>query len=152
MRKYIRHPSDIPIDFQVCEVGVPMSNHLIDISLGGLCFIADRPLVRGTKIHIHIPVNFQVSNAGTAQECGTPNDEFDGDGIVAWCRKEEEGYAIGVQFSDSMTQFGFRMVEQVCHIEHYRYDILQEEGRHLSAEEAAQEWVERYAAEFPAAS
>jgi hypothetical protein len=41
------------------------------------------------------------------------------------------------------------MVEQVCHIEEYRRTVQRLEGRELSAEEAAFEWIHRFAAQFP---
>jgi hypothetical protein len=41
------------------------------------------------------------------------------------------------------------MVEQICHIERYRNDVAQREGRQLTAEEAALEWISRYASSFP---
>ncbi|MCR6651128.1 MAG: PilZ domain-containing protein [Cellvibrionaceae bacterium] len=140
MRRFIRHPTDIPIDFQVHEDSPPVTHRIRDVSEGGLCFSAGRSMQRGTHIRIYIPV--------TLGAC-TDQQPFEADGVVAWCRKEGESYAVGVQFEDRSTQFGVRMVEQVCHIEHYRFDVLQEEGRVLSSEEAAREWVERYAAEFP---
>ena len=40
------------------------------------------------------------------------------------------------------------MVEQICHVEHYRRQVRQIEGRQLDGEEAAQEWVSKYAADF----
>ena len=45
--------------------------------------------------------------------------------------------------------FRLRMIEQICHIEHYRNEMLKQQGRELSIEEAAQEWISRYAGEFP---
>ena len=42
-----------------------------------------------------------------------------------------------------------RMVEQICHIEDYRQSVCRVEGRRLSAEEAAVEWIAQYAAQFP---
>jgi hypothetical protein len=141
MRRYIRHPSEIPLQFQISDSDPPAAQHMRDVSEGGLCFTADRPLACGTWIHINIPVMLQPDV--------TQPQPFEADGVVAWCRREGQSYAVGVQFADQSTQFGVRMVEQVCHIEHYRYDVLQEEGRALSSEEAAREWVERYAAEFP---
>lgn len=143
MRRFIRHPSDMPIDFQINEHEPPKPLKIRDVSLGGLCFTVDRAMQRGSHIRIHIPI--VLATAGVEGE----QKPFEADGIVAWCRKEGEGYAVGVQFADQSTQFGVRMVEQICHIEHYRYDVLQEEGRELTSEEAAREWVERYAAEFP---
>ena len=44
-----------------------------------------------------------------------------------------------------------RMVEQICHIEHYRNELLQTEGREISSEVAAKEWIEKYAHTFPGA-
>jgi PilZ domain. len=108
---------------------------LRDVSHGGLCFSADCPVRKGTQIHIEIAIE---------------NPPYEADGVVAWCRPEGDHFAVGVQFNEPSTQFSVRMVEQVCHIEHYRTLVRQEEGRHLSSEEAAEEWVAKYAAEFPA--
>jgi hypothetical protein len=41
------------------------------------------------------------------------------------------------------------MVEQVCHIETYRRTVAGTEGRELSAEQAALEWIAKFAASFP---
>lgn len=146
MRKFIRHPSDIPIDFQVEDEESPVMHRTKDVSLGGLCFESDHPVATGKRIHIHIPDLLQPAARG-AQPA---SNAFDADGVVAWCRREGQNYAVGVRFEDQSIQFGLRMVEQVCHIEHYRYDVLHEQGRELSSEEAAQEWIERFAAKFPA--
>lgn len=149
MRQFIRHPSDIPIHFQVDEQEAPIAQRVKDVSLGGLCFTTDKPLKPGSPIHIHIPLDYQVAKAQTeTPQAAKTGEGFDADGVVAWCRQEGEVYAVGVQFADPSTQFGVRMVEQVCHIEHYRYDLSQQ-GRELSSEEAAREWVERFAEEFP---
>lgn len=147
MRKYIRHPSDIPIDFCISDTESPVPHIVKDVSVGGLCFSSRKPVPKGTRIHIHIPLVLQALSP--KDEGGGTSDHFDADGIVAWCRREADGYAVGVQFADASTRFGLRMVEQICHIEHYRFDVLQGEGRALTSEEAAREWVERYAAEFP---
>jgi ABC-type Fe3+-hydroxamate transport system substrate-binding protein len=40
------------------------------------------------------------------------------------------------------------MVGQVYQIEHYRQEVEQLEGRILGSEEAAEEWIQRYAADF----
>lgn len=136
MRRYIRHPSDIPIAFSVEEFDAEASPcpRLKDVSLGGLCFSAECPLKTGLPIHIEIPVE---------------NQGFGADGVVAWCRPEGQKYSVGVQFTDSTTQFSVRMVEQICHIEHYRAEVLRVENRDLTSEEAAKEWVEKFAADFP---
>ena len=44
--------------------------------------------------------------------------------------------------------FKTRMLAQVRQIRKYK-EILEKQGRYLSIEEAAMEWINRYAAEFP---
>ena len=41
------------------------------------------------------------------------------------------------------------MVEQICYIEHYKREVLKNEGRILSGKDAALEWVKKNAADFP---
>ena len=139
MRRFIRHPSDIPIEFQVNDSTDYAKRPLKNIGAGGLCFLSEKPIEQGAKVHIHIPLAFEQIQS----------DSFDAEGYVAWCLAEEDGYTVGVEFDDQSSRYSVRMVEQVCHIEHYRADVREHEGRVLSAEEAAKEWVERYAAEFP---
>lgn len=49
---------------------------------------------------------------------------------------------------DTNNAFKARMVEQVCQIKKY-HQTLEQQGRVLSIEEAAMEWISRYAADFP---
>ncbi len=138
MRRYIRHPSGVPIQYSVGSEPQEHSSYrafgLRDVSEGGLCFSSKKPVDIGSVITIEIPIE---------------SPPFKAQGVVAWCRPEGEGYAVGVQFSDNVTRFSVRMVEQVCHIEHYRADVREKEGRQLSSDEAAQEWIDRYAGDFP---
>jgi Tfp pilus assembly protein PilZ len=132
MREFIRHPNDIPI---ACDVtGQGTDERLKDVSEGGLCFVADEPIESGSHVHIEIPVE---------------QPPFRVDGTVVWCRPAAERYDVGVQFSTETREFSVRMVEQICQIEHYRKEILATEGRELSCEEAAREWIARNAADFP---
>ena len=48
----------------------------------------------------------------------------------------------------SQERFRKRMEAQCCQIEQYRVDIKRSEGRSLSLNEAALEWIERYANAF----
>jgi hypothetical protein len=47
-----------------------------------------------------------------------------------------------------MDPFAGRMEAQCCQIRRYRREVLSKEGRHLSHDEAALEWIERYAENF----
>jgi len=134
MRRYIRHPADIPIKYGLEDVVDHTAEYIHDISEGGLSFKSKAALKKGSLIMIEIPITKPV---------------FKARGEVAWCRKKGDLYNVGVRFLDHETDFRLRMVEQVCHIEHYRKKILEGEGRKLSGEEAAAEWIKKYAERFP---
>lgn len=134
MRQYIRHPSEMPIAYQVGNLVSNSVDQLRDISRGGLRLRTEVNIVEGTQIHIEIPVR---------------EPPFLASGVVMWCQPESDHFEVGVQFDDRSTDFTVRMVEQICYIECYRADVLRREGRHLSSEEAAKEWIQSYAGEFP---
>ena len=134
MRLYIRHPSDVPIDYQLGGRADTRREPLANYSEGGLCFVAKHWVEPGMEIHFAIPI--------------TP-PSFHATGVVVWCRKESEGYFVGVKFTEEETAYAVRMVEQLCYIEHYRQTVKANEGRQLSGEEAALEWIEKYAGHFP---
>jgi len=108
--------------------------NLRDVGEGGVCFSTDDKMPEGGKIHLIIRVK---------------GNELEVDGVVTWCKHRKGGFDIGVSFNDSATDYAVRMVEQVCHIEQYRAKVKEEEGRELTSQEAAEEWIERYAARFP---
>lgn len=134
MREYIRHPSEIPIECNISDSIVPKKTPLNNISTGGLCFRSDNSIEGGTEVVIHIPI---IKPA------------FKVKGVVVWCHKKNGNYDVGVRFMDMASEFRVRNIEQVCYIEQYRKDELQKKGRRISAEEAALEWVARYAKDFP---
>jgi len=139
MRKYIRHPSNININFKFNDDVKFKKKYLNNVSHGGLCFSTDIYIKPGSKIHIQIKIH-------------TP--PFHADGLVAWCKKKDitssnNHYDVGIQFIDAKTEFAIRMVEQVCYIEKYKRDVLEKEGRKLTGEEAAVEWIKKYAKKFP---
>ena len=135
MRSYIRHPSDIPIEYQADERKSDISQeHLHDISPGGLSFSSVRSLDPGTLITIRI-------------SCVQPG--FQARAYVVWCRRDGTGFLIGVAFAERGDLFRARMVEQICHIEHYRAGVLASEGRQLDGEQAAREWILKFAEDFP---
>jgi hypothetical protein len=134
MRQFIRHPSDIPIRYTIADQPSAEANLLTNISEGGLAFHNPEPVAVGTLIDIDIPLIEHQQHTH---------------GKVVWCQKCNGDYLIGVQFSDANIAFQARMVEQICHIEHYRRAILKNEGRALTSEEAAKEWIAAFADSFP---
>ena len=134
MRRYIRHPSDIPIEFSVADMPQRDKDELINISYGGLSFQSHIRLDRGMVMNIRIPL-VQPPLEARVQ--------------VKWCRRNGEIFDIGVSFIDLEEAYRTRMVEQICHIEHYKREVLEKEGRELSGEQAAMEWISRFAETFP---
>ena len=73
---------------------------------------------------------------------------YEGHGVVVWCRQEDDHYELGIRFEEAEEAFKSRMVSQVCQIEHYKKQILEKEGRKLNGEQAAMEWISKFAADF----
>lgn len=134
-RRFIRHPSRMPIACVVQGDAVPRRDRLLNVGQGGLCFVSAVPLEAGLAIRLTIPLLGR---------------QFELDGVVAWCRALAPAYEVGVRFPAVQDRFCARMVEQLCYIEDYRQQVAREEGRQLSSEQAAQEWIERFAGQFPA--
>ncbi|MCW9053285.1 MAG: hypothetical protein OQJ91_13375 [Motiliproteus sp.] len=62
-----------------------------------------------------------------------------------------DDYELGLVFLDQQQAFQMRMLEQVCHITCYQQWIYEKEGRRLSREQAATEWISKFASHFPQA-
>ena len=143
MRNYIRHPADIPIELipetsplalaESCDDSMKIEK-MENVSFGGLMFQSAIPYTQSKNMVVRI---------------NSINPAFEAHATVSWCRKSGRFYLVGLEFTDKETEFKLRMVEQVCHIMHYRNQVLENEGRALGADEAAREWIEQYAEDFP---
>jgi PilZ domain len=131
MRAYIRHPSEFPIELGRDDH--PACDRLSDVSIGGLSCHSPEALGEGERVKVRI---------------AAVQPPFEAEGRVVWCRRDKERYRVGIAFADEARAFSARMVEQVCHIERYR-NHLQAQGQELSIEDAASEWIRKYAAKFP---
>ncbi|HSC76026.1 MAG TPA: PilZ domain-containing protein [Pseudomonadales bacterium] len=134
MRRYLRHPVDIPIELYPATSGQPRLR-LRNYSFGGLCCSSPRHLTPGTAVDIEIP------------DIQPPS--YYGKGVVAWCVEAGGYYEVGIRFATEQEAFESRMAEQMCHIESYRRRVSMLEGRELSPDEAAYEWVSEYAQRYP---
>ena len=136
MRNFIRHASDIPIMVHVESRDTPIVEKAINVSNGGILFLSDIAIDIGSYVSINMP---DICTTITLQ------------GEVVWCKKENpsQQYNIGIQFNNDTETFNARMVEQICYIESYKKYILEKEGRELSSDSAANEWIDKYADKFP---
>jgi hypothetical protein len=142
LREFIRHPSSIPVELIAKECGKEATfagtNTLNNVSIGGVSCLCSSPVEKDSVVKMTI-------------ECIDPSFEIEG--RVVWSKPAGDMYEVGVQFIVCKEKlFLLRMVEQICHIEHYRNELLQKEGREISSELAATEWIEKHAANFPQVS
>ncbi len=156
MSAFIRHPSDIPIELLRHQGSTasdraecldaclapgntsPDEAHAIGtgsgVSQGGLCCRVSESFAAGERVSVRIALVRPV---------------FEIAGEVVWCRQRSSSWEVAVRFLNAQDAYAARMIEQICHIESYKADMLRREGRALSAEEAAQEWIANYAEHFP---
>jgi len=136
MRQFIRHPASIPVQIEELDREISHSiNTINNVSFGGVSCLCAGPLKKGSTVKMKV-------------DCVNP--DFEIAGKIVWCRAKNNLYEIGIEFIVSKDMFfHLRMIEQICHIEHYRNEILHNEGRELSNEGAAKEWIEKYADSFP---
>jgi len=130
-REFIRHPVDIPVRVHR-QPGRGSNEGLSNLSLGGLAFASDRCWSAGEHITVTMSVPFELEITGR----------------VVWCRRKGRRFEVGLTFSSPAEAYKGRMIEQVCHIEHYRREMEQRQGRKLTLDEAAGEWIERFADRF----
>jgi hypothetical protein len=134
MTRYDRQPVEILIEVKARDQTIHDTHNTVNLSAGGLAFRSERNFAPGDMVEIRVPF---------------VSPPFEVKARVAWCKVRENNYEIGVEFLNHDDAFMAHMVEQVCLIEKYKQDILRTEGRLLSPEDAATEWISKYAAQFP---
>lgn len=132
-RKFPRHATDLPVKVLFEELVASESSYLNNISEGGLSFNAMQPLALGAMVSIRIPLNKPV---------------FDFACRVLWCTKKGLEYTIGVEFVGNDSTFRKRVMALVQGIDDYRQRVLDTEGRQLTSQQAALEWIDRYASDL----
>jgi hypothetical protein len=133
-REFLRHTVHVPLEVERVAGAPPLAEESVNVGVGGLAFLSRACPAVGDVLLLRIP---------------TVAPPFQAQARVAWCRPEGGKYLVGVQFLDSRAAFRSRMVQQVCSIENYRREVEQREGRKLDTQQAAAEWIEKYAGRFP---
>ncbi len=131
-REFIRHPSTIPIRFNLGHR--QNTQPAKDVGNGGLCFHSAEAVSVGETIEIEIT------------SC---KPTFSAQGTVRWCQPEGNEFLVGVAFKEESVRFAVRMVEQLCYIEAYRRQKQAETGQPISSQQAALQWIEHNAESFP---
>lgn len=137
-RRFIRHPSRIPVrcirEGHVDETPAALR----DISHGGLQFASLKEFLPGDIVKLEFP---SLHHGERIQ------------GEIMWACKmpaeREHPFHNGMRFLHENMRYCARLVEQACHIEAYRLAQQREHGRKLTVQEAAAEWIKHCANRFP---
>jgi len=139
IRKYVRQVTRIPV-----EVTLDYSDNIsagddtiTNISLGGLALVAEDPIDVNESIQVRCPIL---------------NNDTQLSGKVVWCEKSRHGYEIGLDFDDPAEIERMKIIDQIIDIEKFRKLVAEQEGRHLTSEQAAREWASQYTGKFSATS
>ncbi|MEH6444178.1 MAG: hypothetical protein V7784_09785 [Oceanospirillaceae bacterium] len=135
VQSFIHHPSEVPVKLVVSDNQFPL-------------FCIDES--SSTGVYIHTNARYSV-NSCVEVEINVQSPAFFAKGYICSSEpvKEGIGYETGVVFDCPDTAFAVRMIEQVCYIEQYRQKVSVSEGRELTIDSAAVEWITQHAANFP---
>ncbi len=106
---------------------------MLNVSMGGFACLGTVKMEVNAVVKIEIPLL---------------RPPFTCQGRVAWCKKTDDLFEIGIENTGNRDTACLNMVEQISHIEHYRKEVTESEGRELSGEEAALEWTTTHANEL----
>jgi hypothetical protein len=130
---FIQHPKEIPVQLvstaPSAEVKAP-----IEGKEAGICFWTEQKPNLRDEVVLGIDLE---------------NNHFIGRGSVVRVQAEPNGCWVCVKISPD-DAFTMRMAEQLCQIEHYRLDNKHYFDRNMTPDEAASEWIAKYAAIFSA--
>jgi hypothetical protein len=103
-RKFIRHPTEIPIKYKLAGERKHRTDTAKNISVGGLCFQAASFIEPGTKIILRFP---------------TVHPEVRLTGTVVWCLEKKDQIDVGVEFEDEDIATRARIIEEICYSKKY---------------------------------
>jgi hypothetical protein len=133
-RRSHRHHAEIPIEYSIPDSNlVKQTRSTHNISKDGLSFASNSAL----PINLIIDLTIRITQP-----------HFEERAKVVWCKLFNGEYEIGVKFLSEEAIYRIKMVEQACHIEQYRKNMKIMHGRDLSVEEAAMEWISKFAADY----
>ncbi|WP_207062831.1 hypothetical protein [Motiliproteus sp. SC1-56] len=130
--QYIDHPREIPITLE--SLPPPDMAPGGPVPAGGLRLRWREKVAVGRFLRVRIP---------------TVQPDAWADMLVAWHRLGRDDYELGLRFLDAEQAFKMRLMEQICHINCYQAAVRRREGRQLSTQQAAREWIASFAADFP---
>ena len=131
---FIKHPERFPIDVKRLRFWERSKIECSNITEFGFSFFSEDYQKPGDFIEISIPSNKEVNYFL---------------GKVVLVIASNKGYEIGMMLLNIEDAPRLRIVEQICHIELYLNDKRYKEGPFLSKEKLTEEWINRFASNFP---
>ena len=134
-RRFYRHPIECPIQVRAASEKQTAHFDTADISEGGLCFFCDHSLAPETTIEVDIPILDKFFHIRAR---------------VVYSRQDTQRnlFYTGVAFEDSNSLFKAKLAEEILAIEKFREELARLEGREVSEDEAARQWIAKHAKEF----
>ena len=143
-RSVVRHAIELPIRYRVLSERRQMSGtrsqltnpqKTKNISDSGLLFLATEYFKVGTLLELSLPVKEKVL---TIEGC-----------VVHASQDSESGlFRTGIHFPKIDSVFKVKLAEQVYQIDQFRKSLSRQEGRLVSEEEAAHQWIEEHSSDF----
>ncbi|MBF0216531.1 MAG: PilZ domain-containing protein [Candidatus Omnitrophica bacterium] len=134
-RRFIRHLLVSPLEYQIEDGPEFTKTQTLDISEGGLLFMAKDDVEIEKRININMPLYERTFHIKAK--------------VVHTAKDPETGlFKIGVAFLTYSDAFKVKLIEQIYLIEEYRVLRSLQLGRDMSLSEASQEWIKRYSERF----
>ena len=131
---FIKHPERFPIEVRRLRFWERLKKEYTNTTDIGFSFFSKEYQKPGDMIEVSIP---------------TMNENSLFLGKVVLVIGSDNGYEIGMMLLNMEDVPKLRIVEQICHIELYLSDKRYKEGPFLSKEKLTEEWINRFASNFP---
>lgn len=128
-RKFIVQPECIPVKVSISKESPNISKEIHDKSCHGLIIKSKQ------KIDLNKVVNIKIA---------FDHLNFEGDGVVSFCRAKGSEFDIGIEFSSSCDPFEVKMTLQVCQIK----EFLNSKQKDCVENDNALGWIKMNASSF----
>jgi c-di-GMP-binding flagellar brake protein YcgR len=137
-RRFIRHSLCFPLTYKMIEkkvAGKEAKSSSVNISMGGLLFLASKPVAIGSTISVKMPFQDKM---------------FSVKAKVIHCDRDlgTKLFNVGVSFYRLSDAFKVKLIEQLYLISEFRDLWSVQLGRDVTLEEASREWIKRYSKRF----
>jgi len=112
-RKFVRHPAEIPIEYEVEGKPSNSTQYTKNISFGGLCFQSDSPLENETIITLR----FSSLNPDYKIRCR-----------IAWSAPNQDKYDVGVEFLDNNDARLAKIIEEIIYIKNFQKQVFENDS------------------------